>query len=121
MPKVDALGISRQEESDDDDRSTGRKIGDAGGGLGTIESAVRTQTSVDGDVFGVGSFPGVGLGGDIGGDFESNGHVGNSQLDAGANLRNYFRYIKLLSYSTKGKFMMKFSALFGLFNCWIQV
>ena len=99
VPKVDALGISRQEESDDD-RSTGRKIGDAGGGLGTIESAVRTQTSVDGDVVGVGSFPGVGLGVDIG-DFESNGHVGDSQLDAGAKLRNYFRYIKLLSYSTK--------------------
>ena len=99
VPKVDAIRISRQEEGDDDG-STRRQVGDAGGGLGTIESAVRTQTSVDGDVVGVGSFPGVGLGVDIG-DFESNGHVGNSQLDAGAKLRNYFRYIKLLSYSTK--------------------
>ena len=89
VPKVDAIRISRQEEGDDDG-STRRQVGDAGGGLGTIESAVRTQTSVDGDVVGVGSFPGVGLGVDIG-DFESNGHVGDSQLDAGAKLRNYFR------------------------------
>ena len=38
VPKVDALGISRQEESDDDG-STRRQVGNAGGGLGTIETS----------------------------------------------------------------------------------
>ena len=131
VSQVDAVKRGREDEGNDDrggndNRSTSGQVGNAGGHLSSVKSAGGAETVVHGTVVSVRSFPSVSLGVDIR-DFESSGHVGYSQVDAGANkLRNYyryinlpflrrkyFRYIDLLSYSTKWQiYEKKFCSFF---------